>query len=429
MAKVFIEETTLTAIGDAIRGKEGTTALVPVTDMATRITDLQTGSDPVIKSLEITSNGTYTATDCDGYSPITVNVPQDGAPTDEELTITGNCDTRFANDGWNWVIEKFGNRITTKDITDCSSMFSVTQKLTEIPFDINVTNCNKFSYMFSNATSLKVFPKIRGTIKWNTSTDLTSCCNNILNNHSWEDLFTPEMLEGFSTVKVGSTYSSPKLLNFYYNFSLRKVPSWWYKFKLNPESTAYPSTSYTIYYNMVYNCTTMDELLNIPVWKCAAAATSNLFSKSFDSCSRLKDITFETNEDGTSIVTEWKSQTIDLSRNIGYIDDPYKGYIFHYNSGITADKQVTDDATYQALKNDPDWFTTNSAYSRYNRDSAVATINSLPDTSAYLATAGGTNTIKFKGASGSLTNGGAINTLTEEEIAVATAKGWTVTLV
>ena len=81
------------------------------------------------------------------------------------------------------------------------------------------------------------------------------------------------------------------------------------------------------------------------------------------------------------------------------------------------------------LKNDSDWFTTNVAYRRYNHDSAVATINSLPDTSAYLASASGTNTIKFNGAAGSATDGGAINTLTEEEIAVATAKGWTVTLV
>ena len=106
-----------------------------------------------------------------------------------------------------------------------------------------------------------------------------------------------------------------------------------------------------------------------------------------------------------------------------------KKYILNYNSGITADKEVTDDATYQALKNDPDWFTCDIKYSRYNHDSAVRTINSLPDTSAYLATAGGTNTIKFKGAAGSATDGGAINTLTSEEIAVATAKGWTVTFV
>jgi hypothetical protein len=122
----------------------------------------------------------------------------------------------------------------------------------------------------------------------------------------------------------------------------------------------------------------------------------------------------------------WKSQTIDLNNNkVGYISTISN--ILNYNSGITADKEVKDDATYQALKNDPDWFTCDINYSRYNHDSAVATINSLPDTSAYLASAGGTNTIKFKGTAGSKTDGGAINTLTEEEIAVATAKGWTIT--
>jgi hypothetical protein len=116
---------------------------------------------------------------------------------------------------------------------------------------------------------------------------------------------------------------------------------------------------------------------------------------------------------------------MDLSNFTGYCNMTYN--ITTYNSGITADKEVKDDATYQALKNDPDWFSIKVEYSRYNHDSAVETINSLPDTSAYLATAGGTNTIKFKGASGSKTDGGAINTLTEAEIAVAAAKGWTVT--
>ena len=102
----------------------------------------------------------------------------------------------------------------------------------------------------------------------------------------------------------------------------------------------------------------------------------------------------------------------------------YKQNILNYNSGITVDKRVIDDTTYQALKNDPDWYSLDVNYSRYNHDSAVNTINSLPDCSA----SGGTNTIKFKGESGALTDGGAINTLTEEEIAVATAKGWTVSL-
>ena len=43
MAKVFIEESTLSAIGDAIREKEGSTDLVPVTDMASRISAISGG--------------------------------------------------------------------------------------------------------------------------------------------------------------------------------------------------------------------------------------------------------------------------------------------------------------------------------------------------------------------------------------------------
>ena len=98
------------------------------------------------------------------------------------------------------------------------------------------------------------------------------------------------------------------------------------------------------------------------------------------------------------------------------------------NSSICAATKITS-LNYDTLKDNPDSWATTSEYSRYNHDSAVATINSLPDTSAYLAANGGTNTIKFMGASGSATDGGAINTLTEEEIAVAVAKGWTPTFI
>ena len=115
-----------------------------------------------------------------------------------------------------------------------------------------------------------------------------------------------------------------------------------------------------------------------------------------------------------------------MSFRLGYA--LYPKYILDYNSGIIANKEVKDDTTYQLLKNDPDWFTCDVNYSRYNHDSAVRTINSLPDTSKAGHT-GYDNIIKFKGASGAKTDGGAISNLTSSEIAVATAKGWTVTLV
>ena len=204
-------------------------------------------------------------------------------------------------------------------------------------------------------------------------------------------------------------------------YSLRSVPM-----NLIKSGNPYIYYSYSYYYNGFNCCYTLDELINLPIPYTKATWTDNAFYNTFYYCSRLKKATFALNN-GVPYTVTWKSQVINLSDYVGYFH--YEKDILDYNSGITADKKVTDDASYQLLKNDPDWFTTNVAYSRYNHDSAVATINSLPDTSAYLATAGGTNTIKFKGQAGASTDGGAINTLTEEEIAVAAAKGWTVTLV
>lgn len=390
MAKIFIEETTLSNIGNAIRDKEGTSDLIPVNDMASRISAITTGG----------SGG--------------------NEPTDEELTITGNCTYRFAYDGWNWFIDKYGDRLTTKDITNPLHMFD-SSTLDNIPFQINVTNAPMFTSMFSSMNQLRECPKIRGTISWSTSMSFDSILGNCYSLRDAEDLFTPEMLEGFSTVKCTSTYSAAKPARIQACHSLRTVPSWWYKFRLCEESTTYPSYSYTPYYYMAQSCYALDEFCNIPVWKCAGAQTSNMFSYSVENCSRLKKLTFETNPDGSPIVTQWKNQTIDLANGVGWAANGTH-MLTNYNSGITADKCVKLPEDYETLKNDPDWFTDNYIYSRYNHDSAVETINSLPDTSAT-----GTNTIRFRGAAGSNTDGGAINTLTEEEIAVAAAKGWTVT--
>jgi hypothetical protein len=177
--------------------------------------------------------------------------------------------------------------------------------------------------------------------------------------------------------------------------------------------------------NMFNGCYALNEIREL--MPLTATVTSDAFSSTFSNCSRVKEIIFGTQEDGTPYEANWKSQNIDLTKYVGYMQSTYENRLTEgYNSGITTDKKVTDDATYQALKNDPDWFTCDVNYSRYNHDSAVNTINSLPDTSAYLAEKGGTNTIKFTGNSGSATDGGAINTLTADEVAIANAKGWTV---
>ena len=393
MSKVFIEESTLTAIGNAIRGKEGTTALVPVNDMATRISAIETGSGGV-------------------------ELPE------EAFNITGDCSYRFSAGGWDWFIENYGNKVTTQNITNCTSMFKKSQ-VEALPFVINVSSGYLFGDCFAESR-LRQCPQIRGKLNVTTSLTFDGALEYCSYIRDFEDLFEPSMLDSVASVKVTSKSSCVKPPKFTSCTSMRRVPSWLSKFNLSEDSTVYPSATNGLYSKLFQTCYTLDEALDIPVYKCNAAQTSNMFSYVVDNANHLKRFTFEM-PNGQPKVTEWKAQVIEMSANVGFNPNT-AGIFYQYNSGITEDKRVTDDATYQALKNDPDWFTTDKAYSRYNHDSAVETINSLPDTSAYLASEGGTNTIKFYGVSGSATDGGAINTLTAEEIAVATAKGWTVTL-
>lgn len=347
---------------------------------------------------------------------------------EEAYVISGSCSWRWSSPEGNWYFDALGDKLTSKDITNLSYIFNNNNKLVRVPCTLNIKNCYSFGSAFSGCHALEECPKIRGSITWSTGTDMGTMLSNCRRIRNFEDLFEPDMLDGFNTVKVTGAYSCAKALVFNECHSLRTVPTWFYKFKLNEDSTSYPTiySGYNIYYGAFQYCYSLDEVLNMPVWKCNAAQTSNMFSSTISYCGRLKNFTFETQADGTPYTTEWKSQTIDLSTYVGYTNSTSN--ITSSNAGITSDKHVRDLEKYNVLKNDPDWFTSDMAFSRYNHDSAVATINSLPDTSAYLASAGGTNTIKFKGNQGAITDGGAINTLTAEEIAVATAKGWTVTL-
>ena len=393
MAKVFIEEETLTAIGAAIREKEGSSELVPVNDMATRISAIETGGG--------------------------------GELPEEAFLITGDCSYQFFAGRFSWLVNTHGNKLKTENITRLYYFMRDNTMITEIPFTINVNGVASAEGAFSGMIALKTCPRIRGTLaKPSTSFTMSSMLEKCEKVADFEDLFDSETLgDGFNNFKVTSSSSVPKPPKFSGCHSLRRVPSWVGKFKHSSESTAAPNSNYIIYNYMFNNCYMLDEITDYSVLSYVAPVTNNMFTYFVDNACCLKKLTFEI-DSGQPKVVSWKSQTLDLSK--AGVETIY-GVVTKYG-GIPSSKKVTDDTTYQALKNDPDWWTADVAYSRYNHDSAVETVNSLPDTSAYLASAGGTNTIKFKGEAGSKTDGGAINTLTAEEIAVATAKGWTVTL-
>ena len=339
---------------------------------------------------------------------------------EEAFIVSGNCQYRFANNGWSWFIEQFGDKTTTKDISSASSMFYDSDNITEIPFDLNfnsIKSYHDFNNIFQNCTKVIQVPKINNLKVYGTSSMFYCCFNLRTIPEDIADTWNWSYIEKQTSPYIGTQNSM-----FYSCYSLRSIPM-----NLIKSGNPYLGYNSSYYYNGFWQCFALDELINLPIPYTKAKWTSNAFIDTFRNCYRLKNVTFKTNDDGTAIAVNWKGQIIDLTNYVGYTSTSNE--FTNFNSGITADKRVTDATSYEALKNDPDWFTADVNYSRYNHDSAVNTINSLPDASAYLASYSGTNTIKFRGSSGTNTDGGAINTLTDAEIAVATAKGWTVTFV
>lgn len=326
-------------------------------------------------------------------------------PTKEELVLTGNCAGMFEDNKWKWFLEKYGNLMTTKDITSADQMFN---NASIIPF----TELN-FS-PFSTVGAISMF--------------------------AYTNIYTPPRLNNFKPGSLMYTFQGCKYIRefpegYFDNWNWSAMDSGSYAMSgfisdcsslrrypmevLQHGNKSSTSSTYSWLNGLLKSNVCLDEMINIPKPPNAEkSVTSNLCSNTANNTYRLKDFTFE-----PGITLKWSKQTLDLSVNTGFIPGTTDSPIISNNSGITADKKVSDDASYQALKNDPDWYAANIDYSRYNHDSAVRTINSLPTMT------GTGNTIKFKGAAGAKTDGGAINTLTESEIAVAAAKGWTVSLV
>lgn len=95
MSRVTVTESYLQAIAGAIRGKNGSSDTYTPAQMAAAITAIPTGSSaPVLESLSVTENGTYTpGTGVDGFSSVTVNVPSGGgiaAGTSAPSNLDGN---------------------------------------------------------------------------------------------------------------------------------------------------------------------------------------------------------------------------------------------------------------------------------------------------------------------------------------------------
>jgi hypothetical protein len=329
----------LSAIGDAVRERAGITDELTLDRMATEIKNIPY---PVVEEITITQNGTYSVPDgIDGYDEIIVNTP---SIPEEALVITGDCSYKFATNGWNWFIEQCGDKIITKDISILSYMFNSSNALTEIPFDINIgKSAMAFGNVFYSAGKLKSVPYIigpertpptgvySGCVNLNSMFGYCYCLKTIPNDYFWKMVPNKDFWDKQATI---TTQSHSSIFSGCY--SLREHPD------ISMLGGVWTSAYSNLYYYLFSNCYALNKVENLLVL--TNSITSNYFLNTFSSCSMLKELTFEVNADGTPKTASWKSQTIDLT-SVGYTGGSYT-YLYGYNSGITADKRVVDDATY-----------------------------------------------------------------------------------
>ena len=371
-APIVLEELEATENGtylpsEGVNGFSRVTVNTPITPPA------------VLTTLSVSENGTYTPEQgVDGFSEVEVSVPAGKA------TVSGDISDGFKNAN---IWSAISPHIEFGEITRMDSAFIYNSALTELT--VSITN---LSYMFAstfNYCGLRHAPTfiVNNELGYKEVSGL-----NFSGCYYLQDCNLP-------TVRPSSNQRIDYMFGHCYR--LRSVDSTFLSQIQNGGED---------YYGGFQECYSIDEIHNYPL----ISGSSTFLAD----CYRLKSFTFY--NDGTA--QRVGNKTVKMNGSKGYIRNGSRD-TFLANTDFTTDTEITDATTYAALKNNPDYWTADVAYSRYNRASAAETLNSLPE-NIYLSPI-----IQFTGNSGSATDEGAINTLTAEEIAVATTKGWTVSYV
>lgn len=369
----------LSAIGDAIREKTGKTELLTLDAMPLEIASITTGGGG--------------SEDCNG-----LHIPE------EALLITGDCSNRFIGNGWNWFIELCGDKIQATGITDMYNFAYNNTNIKRFPFwifcvynfPINLNGA------FCNCADLRE-PPIFSNVQPQGMFNAFNNCHRLVRfpGDYWDNGWD------WSFVNNASQYEVEYDSMFNCCYSLRYVPG----FK---QSQINPRSEYPIYLYGFTNCHVIDEIY-LPVYN-EAEYWDNKFIETFDNCNRLSLVQFNTNEDGSPIQCPgWHCQTLDFRNQVGYTDNPWN--ILNYSDihGITEANK-----NYEYGYSGTNYWTDELHRSCFNYGSAFLLIESLPDCSA-----GTDNMVIFDPVAGSML-GAMISDLTEEDIAIAVSKGWTI---
>lgn len=375
MADYLIKDTTLTNIADAIRVKKSSTDTYTPAEMATAISSIETGG---------------------------------GELTEEDLTFTGELQYFNYYGRMGKLIKKCGSKMKFNRVINFSYAFKGNDPLNSdfSNWTIDLWRAN-LSYCFSGQSYITAYPKFQGTVA-----NLES-----LFRQSNSIELIPDDLFSAGTEFLCKGYEHTYDAIFTDCQALKKLPLWFKNMTFTVNKDQNYSSYSSVYYDTFNGCYALKEL-TLPIFPAPAKLTSNCFNSTFRSVFHMRKFVFAPPPAGNESVL-WTHQTINLAdNNCGY------------DSFTTSSKAIYDDETYNLYKNDPDAVAKTLEYSFYNHDSALETIRSLPYTQMVdVPDSQLQNVIKFYGKSGEKTDGGAINTLTTAEIAIATNKNWTVSYV
>lgn len=464
MGNVYLDDSILTGIANSIRAKTGESGTITPANMASEINDITTGG--TIESLNILANGTYTApSGVDGYSPIVVNV-------------AGGIDFTNVYRDFLYYKGRFLDLLSPSDLeipsnrslgTGDGVFADINNPGKNIP-DISITGSSNFGQWYNNGTYFfkgsgwQNIPKF----KLGENVQSTGTSSGVIPK-IWS--FTDKYLDTLPTIVTDvavyyykriqgqscswNSYTGPDRILF--NCYVKDATDFYQRYRWIDNQTFNRSNALGYYstlffknanangindyaYNGFFPNKYLDGVYELYVIGKDNPATTNMFQPDNNGVSYLclagtngntwKDFMFEMRNENTPFEAMWQKQYIVIgsSQPSNYaVGSTY----FNTSLGIPA---VQSDAEYELYKNQVYGCGGNQSsalkYSRYNHDSAVRTLKSLPDCSAYLESSGGTtNTIRFyQPTQGYGTDAGAVNTMTAEEIAVATNKGWTVML-
>ena len=362
--------------------------------------------------------------------------------TDEELTITtGNY--LFANTSPLYKnCLSYINRANFDKVDGMQQMFSNNSKVIDLSnITIKLYGSVNIQNAFANCINLRKLPNFVTTV---------GTFNSNVFFGAFENCYKLEQEEFDKFIKLDFS-STPQSPAFNHNYNLKHIDLTQAVNGFIPWGEIYWA------FQRLIGSEPNLRTIKLPAWNPKQDSKpfemSSYYWGTWDGMTMLDSITFSTEENGVATKAKIKNCLIYIENDYG-CGGNMTGLMSYPDEPLTKDDNVFKDITgstctierikagYERVKNRPNWcsvydysmnYQGKTIYpriltSRFNHKSMVDLINTLPDTSEYIAAKGGTNTLKLCRYMGDLTDGGGASNLTEEEIAVATAKGWTIAL-